>query len=244
MTRARRIGWLLGLVSCAHRAPPSAPSTASSELTLEVTPSVSGLRHATLRSGDQVVSGDGIQIAVKPTTDAHVYVAYCDRNHQLAIFPSVGSIEAKAGMVTYAPARNANIVLDDQVGPEVLYVIASRRPLDVADPALAAAIARAGQDPRAECGAPFDRALDQGRSAEVHDAPASPAPPGRPRPPHASPPRVPPPADLQRGGFLRWGAMGTVSADGDRDDIVVLRYAFLHVAPDPTPGGAPSLGRP
>lgn len=253
MTEFTRTWCLLAVVAgCARSVAAKAPPEGSSALTLEVMPSLSGSRNATLRTGDEVTSGDGIQVAVKPTVDAHVYVAYCDRSRQLTIFPSDGGIEAKAGMIAYAPAGEAHIILDDQVGPEVLYVIASRKPLDVADPKLAAAISRIRPDASVECGDSFDRVLDKGKpvasnaGTPQHPEPGADQPPQSSAPPpaasqpavprpntaqprHAS--RIPPPAELQRGGFIRWGSMGVVSAGGDHDDIVVLRYGFTHVAP-------------
>lgn len=200
MSEFVRIGCLCLLTaSCARIVSPDAPATASSELTLEVTTSLRGSRTATLRSGDDVMSGDGIQIAVKPTVDAQLYVAYCDRNGQLTLFPRDDGIKAKAGKVTYAPSKDASIILDDQVGPEVLYVIASHRPLDVADPELTAAISRARSDAHVECGAPLDRVLqgnsvvmDAGatRQQDVHaEQVTSPGATTSQNPPPGSPPR-------------------------------------------------------
>lgn len=263
MAHVHRAWWLFALMAgCARGVSPGTPTTAS-ELVLEVTISLSGSRSAILRTGDEVVSGDGIQVAVKPTVAAHVYLAYCDPHHQLALFPGDGGLAASAGRITYAPAPDAAIVLDDQPGQEVLYVIASRRPLDVADPQLAGAISRANPGTRVECGEPLDRALATDRTARTDTGAARPpaplAEPGTPpdaspsqdpqprdlsargapshtahgslSPPHpAASPRVPPPPEVQRGAFLRWGATGAISASGDHHDIVVLRYAFTHVA--------------
>ncbi len=260
------LGCALALSAGCHRGARSpAPPAGSGDLTLEVTPTLSGSRRAVLRPGDEVVSGDGIQIAVKPAIDAHVYVAYCDRDRRLTIFPRDGSVAARAGTITYIPSEEGHIILDDQVGPEVLYVIASRRPLDVADPDLAAALSRARPDTAAECGEPFDRVI-HGDTQRLTEAGAS-EPPERPDEPSASPvapaaaapssrlavppvapprlaetpppgaspskragSRLPPPVTLERGAFIRWGASGNVSAGGDRNDIVVLRYGFTHVA--------------
>src|SRR6201999_847969 len=102
-----RTWWLLALMAgCARGVPLDVPA-ASSELTLEATILLSGSRSAILRPGDEVVSGDGLQVVVKPTVAAHVYVAYCDTHRQLALFPGDGGLAASAGMVTYAPARGA-----------------------------------------------------------------------------------------------------------------------------------------
>lgn len=256
------LGCALALsIGCHRGALAPAPLAGSGELTLEVTPTLSGSRPAVLRSGDEVASGDGIQIAVKPTSDAHVYVAYCDGTRRLTFFPREGSIAALAGTITYIPSKDGRVTLDDQVGPEVLYVIASRRPLDVADPELVAALSRARPDTAVECGEPLEpvihgdaqRVTEAGVSEqpEVSSDPsvlpaappaARPAMPGVASPrlaetPHpVAPPRKraqsrpPPPVTLERGAFVRWGPAGNVAAGGDRENIVVLRYSFRHVA--------------
>ncbi len=267
MTHDHRAWWLCALMAgCARGVSPGTPTTAS-ELVLEVTISLTGPRSAILRSGDEVASGDEILVAVKPTAAAHVYLAYCDPRNQLALFPGNGGLAASPGRITYAPAPDAAIVLDDQPGQEVLYVIASLKPLDVADPRLAGAISRTNPGPRVECGEPLDRALAADRAARTDTGATSPptppaepetspdaalsqdplrpgppnASPARAVPPHtaygslppphpAAPPRVPPPAEVQRGGFIRFGTTGAISASGDHHDIVVLRYEFTHIA--------------
>jgi Domain of unknown function (DUF4384) len=223
----------------------------SAKFTLDVTPSLKGSRNTVLRSGDKVVTGDGINVAVKASTAAHLYVGYCDRDRKLTIFPPVGSIEVKVGEVAYMPAKGADIILDDQIGPEVLYVIGSRRRLDVADPDLAAAISKVRPGAaNVECGEALDQVLgsrgpdqiteepgpapDPAAGAPAIDRASSPAGARRKRSVPAKPDddeedRLPPPAKLERGGYIRWGATGEVSADGDRDEIVVLRYTFTHV---------------
>jgi hypothetical protein len=221
-----------------------------------------------------VVTGDGINVAVKASANAHLYVGYCDRDRKLTIFPPIGSIEAKAGEVTYIPAKGATITLDDQTGPEVLYVIGSHRRLDLADPDLAAAISKVRPGAaNVECGAALDQVLESKRLDPNTQQPAptpaasvasaalrAPTAPTSTNPSAAAGPpatgrasalagvkskrsgtakpdddddddRLPPPAKLERGGYITWGAQGEVSAGGDRDEIVVLRYTFTHVAP-------------
>jgi hypothetical protein len=271
--RCARVWCLLAvLAGCSRSTAPSAGSGSAprAKFTLDITPSLTGSRNTVLRSGDTVVTGDGINIAVKASTDANLYVGYCDRDRKLTIFPPMGSIEAKAGEATYMPAKEANITLDDQVGPEVLYVIGSRRRLDIADPELAAAISKVRPGAaNVECGEALDQVLESkgpdpvtpepatapgapppaapgsatpavpapaGASAEA-GASASTATPAKSKPPARAQLRggqttdhLPPPAKLERGGYITWGPKGEVSADGDRDDIVVLRYSFTHVA--------------
>jgi len=205
--------------------------------TLEVTPRLSGSRDIILRSGDHLVSRDKIRVEVKVSLDAHLYLGYCDRNRQLAISPEQGSLEARAGETTFAPARNRAIALDDQTGPEVLYVIASRQRLELADPELAEALFKARPGAAsAECGAQLKQVLEKKKP-----------PPGPPQTWNPEPveedriSRLPPPSnaerhpDLERGGYITSEDTGEISAGGDRDGIVVLRYSFTHVDKLPSP---------
>lgn len=264
------LGLLAVLAGCARSTPPPMAAASSgsggpapqARFTLDVTLSLTGSRNAVLRTGDRVVSGDRINAAIKASVDAHLYVGYCDRDGMFTIYPPVGSIEARAGEITYAPGKGANITLDDQIGAEVLYVIGSRRRLDVTDPELTAALSRAKAGAAgAACEHPLQHFLEGTRTASTMPQPApapaaatrastgTPAPglvrseastahrpgPGQPRArsqpgtgQHSD--RLPPPANLERGAYITWGPGGEVSAEGDLDDIVVLRYSFSHVA--------------
>ncbi len=244
-------GLLAALTGCQQKAPSSVntASTSASSLaglergmavavmpfilevmpfTLEVTPRLRGSREIVLKNGDQVVSGDTIKVEVKTSVNAHLYLGYCDKAHKLTIYPREGSIEAKAGKITYVPHRDAVLRLDDQLGSEVLYVIASRRKLDLGDPELAEAISRFRPDADSlEC-APLNRALGKKKPPEPVIASASSKRLHKtPEPEPSGPERKR--ADLGRGGYIRWEATGGVSAGGDRDGIVVLRYTFTHV---------------
>lgn len=238
---------LATLAGCQRAAPPrvKAPSVDRSSptagergmnveappFTLEVTPRLRGSKEIVLKNGDDVVSRDTIKVEAKTSVDTHLYLGYCDKDHKLTIFPREGSIEAKAGQTTYAPNKDADLKLDDQPGSEVLYVIASRRRLDFADPDLAEAISkvRPGAD-SLEC-APLNQALEKKKPPKlaILSGPLK----GLLKPP------VPEPsepernlADLERGGYIgyiRWHDTGGVSAGSDRDGIVVLRYTLKHV---------------
>lgn len=206
-------------------------------VTLEVTPRLRGSRDIILRSGDHVVSRDKIRIEVKASLDAHLYLGYCDRDRKLAIFPEQGSIEARAGETTFAPDRDRAIALDDQTGPEVLYVIASRRRLELADPELAQTIFKARPGAASvECGAQLKQVLEKKKPPPAPPQPRSPEPVKGDRisrlPPPSKAERYP---ALERGGYITSEDTGEVSASGDRDGIVVLRYSFTHVDKLPPP---------
>ena len=232
---ARICGLLVVFAGCQRSALPPVQATErgmaieSAPFELKVTPRVRGSREATLRSGDKIVSRDRIKITASTSVDAHLYLGYCDRDRRLAFHPKEGSIEAKAGAIIYAPNQNADIKLDDQVGPEVLYVIASRRRLDLADPELAKALSEVRPGAAdADCGPALEQLLAKrgpARSDLGHGPKAAAGRTGR----------VPPPVELDRGGYISWTDAGEVSAGGDRDGIVVVRYNFIHVDSLATP---------
>src|SRR5262245_55025352 len=96
-------GLLAALAGCQRSAPPkvNTPSTSSNSpvadergmdvelgpFTLEVTPRLRGSREIVLKSGDQVVSRDGIKVEIRSSVNAHVYLGYCDKDSKLTLFP-------------------------------------------------------------------------------------------------------------------------------------------------------------
>jgi hypothetical protein len=85
-----------------------------------------------VRSGAIVMEGDRLQLSIRTSRDAYLYLAFCSqraRNLQyrgLDVFPEDGGIPLIANQLTLAPARDAEIELDDQLGQEALYIILSR----------------------------------------------------------------------------------------------------------------------
>jgi len=135
----------------------------SAPLILDVALHVRGSRTGVLPDGADIASGDRMQVEVVTSRDAHLHVAFCDRNQQIAVYPRTGSILARANEPTFAPSRAKEIVLDNNPGAEALYVIVSQHEAD--DPRLAAAIAEAR---------PGGEAVDCGRrlrAAMVSDKP-------------------------------------------------------------------------
>jgi hypothetical protein len=115
-----------------------------------------------LHDGDTVMSGDRIQIFLRTTRDAHLYLAYCSQqtaNPQypgLVVYPPQGSIAVKADQTTIVPDRAAEIVFDNNPGRESLYLILSRTELPFADPHIADAIAAARHGTATtDCGDPL-----------------------------------------------------------------------------------------
>jgi hypothetical protein len=231
-----------------------APATEGARLTFSVALHVRGSGSGILRNGDSVVSGDRMQLQIQASENANLYIAYCAEDGELAMFPQYGSIPAKAGEITYAPARDGEILLDDNTGPEALYVIVSRFPLEHSDPQLAAVIAATRHNEEtADCGEHF-RALGAERSSEspepkntgkssqakpVNKSPvdkqAGKPSPSRPinkstvdklasKPPDESIERAP-----ERGAYVIFNGGAGVAADAA--GIAIVRYGLRHIAP-------------
>jgi hypothetical protein len=175
-----------------------------------------------IRSGDIVLDGDRLRVSVRTSKDGYLYLAFCSqqardpRYRGLIVFPDEGSeIPVAANQSTLAPT-NAAIVLDDQPGPEALYLILSRDKLSRADAGLADVLAAARRG-REDCGAPFQAAVagsrkGNGRPRQASAAPAAPNPGlGKPV------------VEIQRGMRMVFGSFAA-----DPDGIVVLRYDLEH----------------
>ena len=109
------------------------------EHALQVRRSKDGVPHE-LHDGDTVVTGDRIRLSIRTSEAAYLYLAFC-AHHELAVYPPQSGIRTQAGELMVIPPVGAELVLDCDPGPEVLYVILSRAELSLADPHLAAALA-------------------------------------------------------------------------------------------------------
>jgi len=103
---------------------------------LQVRRSENGVPHD-LHDGDTAMTGDRIHVSIQTSKDAYLYLAFC-AHQALTVYPQ-GGIRTRAGSLMFAP-DNA-LILDSDPGPEVLYVILSRREISIADPKLADALA-------------------------------------------------------------------------------------------------------
>jgi hypothetical protein len=201
-----------------------------------------------LRSGDIVMDGDRLQLLVRASRDAYLYLAFCSQQAQdpryrgLSVFPDRGRNRVIANQPTLAPARDGKIgeiVLDDQPGQEALYMILSRNELSRADAGLAdvLAAARRGRE-TTDCGAPFQAAVAgsrkgdtgrPGRNGGQRDAWAAlPAPNSRAE--YAPDPDLGKPVvQIQRGVYVEFGGVQS-GVEADPDGIVILRYELKHIS--------------
>lgn len=248
------VSWVLAtLAACAHagdRAPAPAGTTSLETergatvqfepVDLQVALHVRGSRTGELRHGDLVQNGDRIQLTIRTREDSHVYLAYCSTKGGLAWFPDQGSIVARAGVPTLAPAARASIVMDDNPGPESLYVVLSQRELSLSDAELSSFLeaARAGGSTK-DCERPFARQRNRppkrsdppSRKQARDETAAMGALPyvAEPKAPSAAPKDPPPRVELIRGGYIAWDDPQQVTAHVDASGIAILRYAFTHV---------------
>lgn len=201
-----------------------------------------------LSNGDSVIDGDRLQVSIRTSQDAYLYLAFCSQHAKdprysgLKVFPEEGALRVRAYETTIAPDRAAEIVLDDKPGQETLYLILSRVELSDSNSELAPVIASARQGGQsADCGSPFRAAVAGSRNEHKANRvwsgnpqfrgnrqASSSAPTGTSKRTKA-PPEEDPVVEIQRGGDIVWnnGAMGV---EADPDGIVILRYGLSHVA--------------
>jgi hypothetical protein len=198
-----------------------------------------------LGNGATVVDGDRLQVSIRTSQDAYLYLAFCSQNARdpqypgLKVFPEQGAIRAKAYEATIVPDRAAEIVLDNKPGQEALYLLLSRTELSSADAGLAQVLAAARQgNQSADCGAVIAGSRKEGKPSAVWSGKlrsregrraSTAAAAGAPRPAHAAA-EPDPIVEIQRGGDIVWNNGLSMGLDADPDGIVILRYALTHVA--------------
>lgn len=202
-----------------------------------------------LGNGATVIRGDRLQVTTRTSRDAYLYLAFCSQHASdprfagLKVFPGQGAIRLRAYEPAIAPDPAAEIVLDDQVGQEALYLIFSRIELSRVDSELADAVAAARRGSQAsDCGQPFHTAppgptrarspvrVWSGKPRATGQRPAPVDAHGKSR---AAAPEEEPVVEIQRGGDIVWNDGAPSGLDPDPDGIVILRFALNHVAAAP-----------
>lgn len=194
-----------------------------------------------VRIGSTLHSGDRIALEMNLNRPAYVYVVqfFADGSASV-LFPEAGEERPISG-AQRIPGTGW-FELDDAVGDENVYVVASVAPLAEAD----AAIQQVVDDVRTSSTAPAPRAdpppapVDAGVPPPAPDAAppdAAPPPPtgtDHPRNHGAGGPPAPPPpprgASVRSRGLLRVGATPEVHATADEMGVAVFRFWFKHAA--------------
>jgi hypothetical protein len=196
-----------------------------------------------LSNGATVIDGDRLQVSIRTSQDAYLYLAFCSQHAKkdprysgLKVFPDDGALHVRAYEPTIAPDKAAEIVLDDKPGQESLYLILSRGELSSADSELTQVLASARQGIQgADCGSPL-RATAAGsriehKAGKVRSVTLQPRG-GRPVPAGAlkrAGREEDPVVEIQRGGDIVWNN-GAMELGADAEGIVILRYGLTHVA--------------
>jgi Domain of unknown function (DUF4384) len=123
----------------------------SSSLKLEVWARVEGQTSGPLGQGMTLRPGDRIFVQAKVTKKAYVYVLHCDTEQKLELLPTTGPVEFESNQKDDLPEPGNWFVVDGHAGNDVIYVIASERRLERADPTLAETIAEAGRGASVDC---------------------------------------------------------------------------------------------
>jgi hypothetical protein len=160
-----------------------------------------------LRDGDTVMTGDRLRATLRVSDDAHLYVAFCDDGHLKMYTPQHGVL-LRTGEGWAVPGGGRDLIVDAHVGAEVLYLIVSQDELAFADPQLAALVSPSAAG-TVDCDAGLELALSRSTA-------------------------VLPRTNVLRGERIATDAArpGSVVA-ADSDGIAVVRYRFIHVAPEP-----------
>ena len=91
-------------------------------------------REVVVRNGDTLYSGDKLKINLMASRDCHLYVLYYDSLDQAGVLfpnPKIALDTTIRGGVQYSlPGENLRFILDDNVGTETLYFVASLEPMN------------------------------------------------------------------------------------------------------------------
>lgn len=185
--------------------------------------------HIELDNDATVIDGDRLQVSIRTSQDAYLYIAFCSQHASdprypgLTVFPDKGALRVKAYETTVAPDRAAEIAIDDQPGQEALYLILSRVELSRAESGLAQVIAAARQGNESTDCTPLRGAPR--RSPRASSGSQS----GGPRPSNVRV-EADPVIEIQRGGDIVWSNGAPPAIDGDPRGAVVLRFGLHHVS--------------
>jgi hypothetical protein len=97
---------------------------------------------APLVTTKEIHKGDELYLTLATTKRTKLYVAYCDSQQHMAIYPPTGNLSGEPGIVTRVP-ESGSFKTDEHTGLEHMFVIATAAELDRSDPKLHELLARA-----------------------------------------------------------------------------------------------------
>lgn len=170
-----RVLVLCALGACGGAKPAQdAPAAKDRRFVLEVGGTVTSRTGAKtpLVATKEIRQGDGLFLTLTTTQPAKLYVAYCDSQQRLAIYPATGNLIGEPGAITRVPATD-EFVTDEHTGLEHIFVIATLADLDRSDPKLHALLARAQGAQGTHCTTQLAMTTEQSRGAGDENVPVA-----------------------------------------------------------------------
>jgi hypothetical protein len=110
-------------------------------------------------------TGEQLYLVLRATEPANVYVGYCDSARKLTVYPRQGALVVGPNFDTRVP-ETQDFRVDDNLGLETIFVVASKESLHLADPGLSRALTRAAsQVERPPCAAELTMTTEESRRA-------------------------------------------------------------------------------
>ncbi len=190
----------------------------------------------------EIHKGDELYLTLATTKRTKLYVAYCDSQQHMAIYPPTGNLVGEPGVVTRVP-ESGSFKTDEHTGLEHMFVIATAADLDRSDPKLHDLLARAQGAAGTQCTtevakaiAPPPPAPEAARAARA--VPAGGAgvekdtagPVAQAQDPDAQPAAFPTEAGVwrPRGFDVTQGAADTSSSSSDDTGIAIWALTLSH----------------
>lgn len=123
----------------------------------------SGGKTTALVETKEIHKGDGLYLTVATTKKTKVYVAYCDSQQHLSIYPPTGNLVGEPGASVRIPKAGA-FETDEHTGLEHLFVIATAADLDRSDPSLFSLLQRAQGASDTHCSTELTKPAEQTRA--------------------------------------------------------------------------------
>lgn len=173
----RRVFLCCVLAACGSKTP--TPTTAKADdhsFVLEVGGQLSSAgKTAALVEAKEIHKGDGLFLTVATTKKTKLYVAYCDSQQHLSIYPPTGNLVGEPGGITRIP-QSGEFETDEHTGLEHIFVIATAADLDRSDPSLFSLLQRAQGASDTHCSTELAKTTEQSRAAKPAAATSAPPP--------------------------------------------------------------------
>lgn len=209
---------------------------------LALTVRVNGKAGRLLRAldpGDTLHSGDLVELVVSVDRPAFVYIVQRFPDGSAAVLhPESGDLQLPAALETRLPEPGAWYQLDQTVGEEHLYVVASERPLSDADREVAEALARVRTEGTLEAPAvapaapPRPAPVATPKSEATSSRPVaggSGSGPSRPAPaPEAGAPPAAGRLTFATRGLVKAVVEGVAEVEADSAGIAIYQFWFRH----------------